>query len=54
MTRLFGTDGVRGVANIELTPELAFKLGLYGGEIFRKKNNKPVLMGRIYDCQEIC
>ncbi len=46
MTRLFGTDGVRGVANIELTPELAFKLGLYGGEIFRKKNNKPVLMGR--------
>lgn len=26
-TRLFGTDGVRGVANTELTPELAFKLG---------------------------
>lgn len=25
--RLFGTDGVRGVANTELTPELAFKLG---------------------------
>jgi len=25
--RLFGTDGVRGVANIELTCELAFKLG---------------------------
>ena len=30
MARLFGTDGVRGVANTELTPELAFKLGLYG------------------------
>ncbi|MCL2702580.1 MAG: phosphoglucosamine mutase [Defluviitaleaceae bacterium] len=27
MTRLFGTDGVRGVANTELTPELAFSLG---------------------------
>ncbi|MCY0874866.1 MAG: phosphoglucosamine mutase, partial [Firmicutes bacterium] len=27
MARLFGTDGVRGVANRELTPELAFKLG---------------------------
>ena len=27
MTRLFGTDGVRGVANRDLTPELAFALG---------------------------
>ena len=27
MARMFGTDGVRGVANVELTPELAFKLG---------------------------
>ncbi|MHB1628064.1 MAG: phosphoglucosamine mutase [Bacilli bacterium] len=27
MARLFGTDGVRGVANRELTPELAFRLG---------------------------
>ena len=26
MGRLFGTDGVRGVANRELTPELAFNL----------------------------
>ena len=26
MGRLFGTDGVRGVANQELTPELAFQL----------------------------
>ena len=30
MTRLFGTDGVRGVANETLTPELAFKLGRGG------------------------
>lgn len=27
MTRLFGTDGVRGVANAQLTPELTFRIG---------------------------
>ncbi|MGI6307735.1 MAG: phosphoglucosamine mutase [Dethiobacteria bacterium] len=27
MGKLFGTDGIRGVANQELTPELAFKMG---------------------------
>ncbi len=27
MGRLFGTDGIRGVANVELTPEMAFKMG---------------------------
>ena len=26
MRKYFGTDGVRGIANKELTPELAFKL----------------------------
>jgi len=30
---MFGTDGVRGVANSELTPELAFKLGRAGAFI---------------------
>ena len=30
MVKYFGTDGVRGIANKELTPELAFKLGRYG------------------------
>ena len=29
----YGTDGVRGVANTELTPELAFKLGRCGGYV---------------------
>ena len=28
MGKYFGTDGVRGEANVELTPELAFKLGV--------------------------
>ena len=27
MKKLFGTDGIRGVANSELTPELAFRMG---------------------------
>jgi phosphoglucosamine mutase len=27
MTRLFGTDGIRGVANVDLRPSLAFSLG---------------------------
>ncbi|MBF0934337.1 MULTISPECIES: phosphoglucosamine mutase [Abiotrophia] len=33
MGKYFGTDGVRGVANTELTPELAFKLGRCGGYV---------------------
>ncbi|MCL6591812.1 MAG: phosphoglucosamine mutase [Firmicutes bacterium] len=34
MARLFGTDGVRGVANQGLTPELAFGLGRAAGHYF--------------------
>ena len=41
MGRLFGTDGVRGVANTELTPELAFKLGEAGACVLAEKNKKP-------------
>ncbi|MCI1891317.1 MAG: phosphoglucosamine mutase [Schleiferilactobacillus harbinensis] len=33
MTKYFGTDGVRGIANRELSPELAFKLGRTGGYV---------------------
>lgn len=33
MVKYFGTDGVRGIANQELTPELAFKLGRCGGYV---------------------
>ena len=36
MTKYFGTDGVRGIANKELTPELAFKLGRIGGYVLTK------------------
>ncbi|CAM2983002.1 phosphoglucosamine mutase [Salinicoccus roseus] len=48
MGKYFGTDGVRGVANTELTPELAFKLGRFGGYVLagQKSENKTVLVGR--------
>ena len=44
MGRLFGTDGVRGIANKELTPELAFKLGKAGAYVLKKKNERPVVV----------
>ncbi|MFT9005284.1 MAG: phosphoglucosamine mutase [Liquorilactobacillus hordei] len=34
--KYFGTDGVRGIANKELSPELAFKLGRCGGFVLTK------------------
>lgn len=47
MGKYFGTDGVRGVANSELTPELAFKIGRFGGYILTKDKEHPkVLIGR--------
>ncbi|NLA57626.1 MAG: phosphoglucosamine mutase [Firmicutes bacterium] len=49
MSSLFGTDGVRGVANWELTPELAYALGRYGAYVLLKgcKAQRPrVLVGR--------
>lgn len=45
--KYFGTDGIRGVANKELTPELAFKLGRVAGYVLAKGKDKPkVLIGR--------
>jgi len=44
--KLFGTDGVRGVANHELKGELAFKLGRIGGYYLSKNSdqNRPVVV----------
>jgi phosphoglucosamine mutase len=45
MGRLFGTDGVRGVANEELTPQLAMQLGQAGAYVLSKENqHKPTIM----------
>lgn len=46
MSKLFGTDGIRGIANIELTPELAFKVGRAGAYILSKGKNGKVLVGK--------
>ena len=47
MGKYFGTDGVRGIANQELTPELAFKLGRVGGYVLTKNQEKAkVVVGR--------
>ncbi|BAU26053.1 phosphoglucosamine mutase [Aneurinibacillus soli] len=49
MGKYFGTDGIRGVANTQLTPELAFKLGRLGGYVVTQnsKNERPkVVVGR--------
>ena len=45
MARLFGTDGVRGVANEELTTLLAMQLGQAGAYVLTKeKEHKPTIM----------
>lgn len=44
MARLFGTDGVRGVANEELTPELAFQLGKAGAFVLTEGAHKPTIL----------
>jgi phosphoglucosamine mutase len=38
MGKLFGTDGVRGIANVELTNELAYKLGRVGAYVLTKES----------------
>ncbi len=48
MGRMFGTDGVRGVANSELTPQLAFEIGRAGAYVLTGEcGGKPrILVGR--------
>jgi phosphomannomutase/phosphoglucomutase len=36
--KLFGTNGVRGLVNVELTPDMTVKIGLAIGTFFGKKN----------------
>jgi phosphoglucosamine mutase len=48
VSRLFGTDGVRGVANADLTPELAFKIGRAGATVLAHTSDRhrAVIVGR--------
>jgi len=44
MGRMFGTDGVRGIANTELTAELAYKLGRAGAYVLTEGAHKPTII----------
>jgi phosphomannomutase len=44
--RIFGTDGVRGEANVHLTPELAFKLGRYGAYHLTAGGYPAIMIGK--------
>lgn len=46
MGKLFGTDGIRGIANKELTPELAFKVGRAGAYILSKGEKGRIVLGK--------
>ncbi len=48
MGRLFGTDGIRGIANKDLTAELAFKTGQSGAYVLTKHTSKRprILIGK--------
>lgn len=48
MGKLFGTDGIRGVANTELTADLAFRTGQAGGYVLTKSvTHRPrILIGK--------
>lgn len=52
MGRFFGTDGIRGVANADLTPELAFAVGRAGAAVLAGSSDRhrPVIVGRDTRC----
>ena len=53
LTKLFGTDGIRGVVNQELTCDLAFKTGLALSSIIKQKNeNFEIIIGK--DTRKSC
>jgi phosphoglucosamine mutase len=43
MPRLFGTDGIRGVANLDLTPELSLRLGRAAGHVLGGPDHSVVI-----------
>jgi len=44
MGKLFGTDGVRGIANGDLSSELAYKLGRVGGYFLTNGKKRPKMV----------
>ena len=48
MRKYFGTDGIRRIANTELTPELVYKVAKAAGYVFSKHTDHipTILIGR--------
>jgi len=46
LTRLFGTDGVRGIANVEITAGMAFRLGQAGATILSNGRGGTFVIGK--------
>ena len=47
MGKYFGTDGVRGIANDELTPHLAYKIGRAGAFVLEEHSNNKNTRTRV-------
>lgn len=46
MTKYFGTDGIRGKANVELTADRAFQVGRYLGYYYAKEGKQKIVIGK--------
>lgn len=46
MTKYFGTDGIRGKANVDLDAERAFKVGRYLGYYYSKEGKNKIVIGK--------
>lgn len=46
LSKLFGTDGIRGIANKDLTPELAYKVGRAGAYILANEKKGKIIIGK--------
>ena len=48
MRKYFGTDGIRRIANLELTPDLVFRVAKAGAYVLTKHSNHvpTILIGR--------
>ena len=53
MRKYFGTDGIRRIANLELTPDLVFRVAKAGAYVLTKHSNHvpTILIGRA-SCRE--
>lgn len=47
MSKLFGTDGIRGIANVELTTSLALKVGKSCAKVLKDEDKKITYINRM-------